>query len=127
MLPFSRSKFWRSPWAPRAVSLLICVGVFGAVLWLQAAGWLQRLELIVYDVMLVRAVGDLPKTPSQRVAVIGVKEEDLRDKRIQFPVSDLQMTRLLRFLLPEPGRGARAVGWTSSATSRRRTSRAMRR
>ena len=105
----------RSPWYPTAATLVISLAVFAGVTFLVLKGWLQPLELRIYDVMLTRQVPPPPqppaKAPQSRVAVIGVSEEDLQSGRVQVPISDEQMTRLLRILLPKDrSRGAWAVG-----------------
>jgi adenylate cyclase len=100
----------RSHWVPKFVSLLICCVVFALVVFVNEQGWLQRVELPVYDIAFHRTSLHHHHTGPTRVAVIGVTEDDLQSGRVQVPMSDAQMTRILDLLLPPAGGGARAVG-----------------
>lgn len=65
-------------------------GVAAAVLIVRLVGLLQTSELAVFDV-LVRA--RLPESPEDRIVIIGIDEQDLRE--YGFPVSDAILADLL--------------------------------
>ena len=101
----SSSKFWRSPWAPRAVALLICLAVFGAIALTRRAGGLEFLELKTYDLLVAAQPKDT--SYSDRIVVVGVTEPDIQNKEVGFPIPDAVMGRLVEIILAGD---ARAVG-----------------
>jgi adenylate cyclase len=100
----------RSHWVPKLVSLLICCAVFALVVVVNEYGLLQRLELRVYDFVFHRTSLHRHHEGTTRVAVIGVTEDDIQSGRVQYPMSDAQMSRILDVLLPPGGQNARTVG-----------------
>lgn len=93
----------RSPWAPRALSLLICLTVFATVALLRRNGGLEFAELKVFD-LLARLQ---PKDHSldDKIVVVGMTEPDIQ--RFGFPISDQHMADVLRHVLADD---PRAVG-----------------
>src|SRR5688500_1224410 len=103
MLPFARSKFWRSPWAPRAVGLAICLAVFATIAVLRAYGQLQLLELKAYDLLVRGRAKDT--SYSNRIVLVGMTELDIA--RLGFPITDADLARSVELILKG---NARAVG-----------------
>src|SRR5215213_910624 len=93
----------RSPWYPRALSLLICLGVFGAIATARALGWIEFLELKAYDLLL--AAREKDSSVSNRLVVVGMTEPDIN--RYDYPIPDEMLAALIERVLAG---GARAVG-----------------
>jgi adenylate cyclase len=79
--------------------------VFAAVLGLRTAGWLQPLELAVYD-QYVRSEMRPLQPDSSQVVLLQVTEQDIRDQG-HWPLSDRTLAEALRALVDA---GVRAVG-----------------
>jgi adenylate cyclase len=87
---------------PLALSLAVGLVVFAIVVAAQRFGWLQRWELAVYDELIRARAGHHPAGPDERIAIIGITEEDLI--RFGHPLNDDQLAALIeKVRAAEPG------------------------
>ena len=77
---------------------LIGTFVLAGVLGLRAVGWLQPLELAVYDQYLRHAARAPDTSPPSRVLMLEITEQDIRDQG-HWPLSDHTLAAALRELL----------------------------
>jgi len=78
---------------PVVASVAISAVVFAVVLGLHQRGTLEPAELRAYDRLIRISVDPSAK---RKVVVVGVTEEDLRDQRVHYPISDADMADLLQ-------------------------------
>lgn len=87
----------RREWSRAVMTLVIALLVFLSVYFIRGRGWLQPLELLVYDVLLRNRPED-PSTASE-IVIIGIDEEDLRSRVVGSPFTDAQMAGMLERLV----------------------------
>lgn len=76
---------------PTIACLVISLLVFGAILGVRAAGWLQRLELTVYDQFIQSQ--SKPDSKDNRIVLVGMTEDDL--VKYGFPMDDATFAKVL--------------------------------
>jgi adenylate cyclase len=69
---------------PATAGILISLLVLGGLLWVRSHGWLQRLELNVYDSFLRMRMQ--PSSTDEVIKIVGMTEADL--KQYGFPIDD---------------------------------------
>jgi adenylate cyclase len=80
----------------RTVALLAALLATAAILGVRQVGWLEPVELLVYDQLLARR----PVTPGagDDLIVVGYSETDIMEMAT-YPINDEEMTRLLKTIL----------------------------
>jgi adenylate cyclase len=76
---------------PSVACALISLLVLAAVLGVRARGWLQRPELIAYDLLIRRQ--SQPASTDPRIALVGMTERDLVD--YGYPIDDQRLAEVL--------------------------------